>query len=294
MLPGASNAALASPAPPSIDAVIDRIVEISTLPQIAVKVMEIARDPNAGAADLKRVVEADPALSGRVLRSINSAAYGLRAKITNLHHAISYLGFSEIRNLAMTASVAKIFKTGEAIGHYRRDMLWRHMVSVGLCARLIATRCKLANFEDCFLAGLLHDIGIILEDQHVHQPFRQVIQSLDGSAPLCEVERNTLGFDHTTLGSRIAEKWHFPPVVRAAIRFHHMSQQYRGEDASPIQCVEVANLICTLKGTSSVGQKLIKPPVHAFQVLNLSKEDIVVLASDLDREVSLNEGLFEL
>ncbi|HUW82116.1 MAG TPA: HDOD domain-containing protein [Phycisphaerae bacterium] len=289
-----NNAAPAAPAPPSIDAAIDRIVEISTLPHIAVKVMEIARDPNAGAADLKRVVEGDPALSGRVLRSINSAAYGLRATITNLHHAISYLGFSEIRNLAMTASVAKIFKTGEAVGRYRRDMLWRHMVSVGLCARLIATRSKLASFEDCFLAGLLHDIGIILEDQHLHQPFRQVIQGLDGSTPLCEVERDTLGFDHTTLGSRIAEKWHFPSVVRAAIRFHHMSQQYRGEDASLIQCVEVANLICTLKGTSSVGQKLVKAPVYAFQVLNLSKEDIVVLASDLDREVSLNEGLFEL
>ena len=289
-----NDGAVASAAPPTIDAVIDQIVEISTLPQIAVKVMETARNPNAGAADLKRVVEGDPALSGRVLRSINSAAYGLRAKITNLHHAISYLGFSEIRNLAMTASVAKVFRMGKPIGRYRRDMLWRHMVSVGLCARLIATRSRLANFEDCFLAGLLHDIGIILEDQHLHEPFCQVIQRLDGSTPLCEVERDTLGFDHATLGSRIAKKWHFPPVVRAAIRFHHMSQQTRGDDASVIQCVEVANLICTLKGTSSVGQKLVKAPVHAFQALNLNKEDLVVLASDLDREISMNEGMFEL
>ena len=132
----------------SLAATVSRIVEISTLPQIALQVVEVAKDPNAGARELKQVVERDPALSGRVLRSINSAAYGSQARITSLQHAISYLGFSEIRNLALTASVAKIFKTEETIGPYQRTMLWRHMVSVGICARLLASRLRLSNFED--------------------------------------------------------------------------------------------------------------------------------------------------
>jgi len=278
--------------PKSLDAVVSQITEISTLPQIALQVMEIAKDPNAGARDIKRVVEGDPALSGRVLRSVNSAAYGSQSKITSLQQAISYLGFNEIRNLALTASVAKIFRTDKAIHTYRRTMLWRHMVSVGICARLIASRLRLHNFEDYFLAGLLHDVGIILEDQHVHQNFCQVISSLTEGTALVETERRHLGFDHTTLGARIAEKWKFPQVAQAAIRFHHVSEKYQGEDATILRCVEVANVICTLKGITSVGRKLVGAPTHAMQSLNLQKEDIVVLAEDLDREIHLNEALF--
>ena len=278
----------------SLAATVSRIVEISTLPQIALQVVEVAKDPNAGARELRQVVERDPALSGRVLRSVNSVAYGAQARVTSLQHAISYLGFSEIRNLALTASVAKIFKTEETIGPYRRTTLWRHMVSVGICARLIASRLKLRNFEDFFLAGLLHDIGIILEDQHVHGDFCRAIGQLNEGTTLAETERAYLGFDHTMLGARVAEKWKFPPAVQGAIRFHHRSESYQGEDANIVRCVEVANLICTLKGITSVGRKLVKVPKETIRSLDLHKEDIIVLAEDLDGEISLYESLFAL
>lgn len=279
--------------PASIDAVVKRIDEISTLPQVALNVIEITGDPNSGANDLKRVVEGDPALSSRVLRSVNSAAYSLRSKITSLQQAISYLGFSEIRNLALTASVAKIFKKDEAIGSYHRTTLWRHMISVGICARLIAMRLSLRNFEDCFLAGLMHDVGIILEDQHVHPNFCEMIQSLSEGTTLVDAEQAHLGFDHTILGSRIAEQWKFPPLIQAAIRYHHMGHNYRGEEARAIQCVEVANAICTLKGITSIGRKLVKPSMDTFRALGLEKEDILILATDLDDEISRNECLFD-
>ena len=257
------------------------------------RVMEVTRDPNAGASDLKRVVEADPALSGRVLRTLNSAAYSLRSKITNLQQAISYLGFSEIRNLAMTASVAKVFKQGEVIGSYRRDNLWRHMVSVAICSRLIAMRLKHSDFEDCFLAGLLHDFGIILEDQQVHSAFCRMIHALTDDATLLDAERTHLGFTHTVLGARMAKKWQFPPVVQGAIRYHHRAQDYRGQDAHVVQCVAVANVICSLKGITAIGRKLVKPSLDTFDTLGLQKEDIVVLATDLDGEISRNGCLFE-
>ncbi len=280
--------------PKSLDDVVRRISDISTLPHVALKVMEVARDSEAGAADLKTVVEGDPALCTRVLRSVNSAANALRTRITSVQQAISYLGFNQIRNLAITASVSTIFEKDEAIGDYQRTRLWRHMVSVGVCARLIASRFKLPNFEDAFLAGLLHDIGIILEDQHAHAGFRDVIMNLPEGKTLAEVEREYIGFDHTVLGERIAETWQFPPVAKAAIRFHHDSQQYTGEGAEIVRCVEVGNVICTLKGIMSVGVRRVRPPMGAMQALGLQKEDFRILADDLDRELELNESLFEL
>ena len=211
--PAGQNALQQQEPPPKqipLDMVVSRAAEVSTLPHIALKVMEVARNPESNAADLKTVVESDPSLSARVLRTMNSAAYAFRSKVTNLQQAISLLGFNQVRNLAITASVSDSFKNDTVCGTYRRSGLWRHLVSVGICARLIAARTRLSNFEDAFLAGLLHDFGIIIEDQHVPKGFRAMINSLNDPRPLTDAEQMFLGFDHTLLGARVADNWKFP------------------------------------------------------------------------------------
>ncbi len=279
---------------PDLESVVRQIDEISTLPQIALRVMEVANDRDSGAAELKEVIETDAALSARILRCVNSSAYAIRTQITNLQQAIAYLGLKQIRNLAVTGSVNELFKRDDKIGPYCRSQLWRHLVSVGICARLIAMRRKMNNFEEAFLAGLLHDIGIVLEDQHAHEQFVAVIRSLDGTKTLAEVERSHLGFDHTALGDKVAASWGFPEATKASIRHHHASASYRGEQADVVRCVEVANLVCTLKGIPSVGLKLVKISQPALTGLSLTREDITVLAADLDQELAASSNLFQI
>ena len=280
--------------PPTLDTLVQRISEISTIPQIAMKTIEVANDPTSNAIDLKEIIESDAALGARILRCVNSSAYATREKVTNLQQAISYLGLRQIRNLALTASVAELFTKEETIGAYRRRGLWSHLVAVGICARLIAMRQKISDFETAFAAGLLHDIGIVLEDQYVHGPFRSVIEAMDETVSLVEKEREHLGFDHTKLGTKVAELWRLPEAVKAAIGYHHRSVNYRGGDIDIVRCVEVANLICTVKGYPSVGLKLVKASQPALKALSLTKEHIVVLASDLDEELTKHAALFEL
>lgn len=277
-----------------LDRVARRIQEISTLPAIALKIVEVANDPNSGAAEMKSVMESDAALAVRVLKCVNSSAYAVRTRITNLQQAIAYLGLKQIRNLAITASVGELFKRGDTIGAYTRPGLWKHLVSVGLCARLLAMRLRKTNFEDVFLAGLLHDVGIILEDEHDHERFEQMAVSLDEERLLTDVEREHLSYDHTMLGQKIAQDWGFPEAVQAAVRYHHNSDAYRGTETDAVRCVEVANLICTLKGISSVGRKLVRFSPSALSHLNLAKEDILILSQDLDEAVSANMGLFSI
>lgn len=271
-----------------------RIVEISSLPQVALRVMQVANDPGSGAADLKNVMEADPALSARVLRCVNSSAYGLRSKITNLQQAIAYLGLKQIRNLAVTASVSDLFRRGEVIEQYKRSELWRHLVAVGIAARMIAMRLRFSNFEDMFLAGLLHDVGIVLIDQHDHERFTQVLAQATDGKQLCEVEKEVLGYTHTELGEVIGRQWSFPEPIIVAARYHHHPKAYRGEHVDLLRCVVVANLICTLKGISSVGRNLLRIRPEAIVGLNLQKEDLQILAEDLDQELATNSGLFHI
>ncbi len=280
--------------PSSLERVLERIHEVSTLPQVALQVIQVARNPDSGAADLCAIVESDPALSCRVLKCVNSAAYGLRHRITNLQHAISMLGFKQVRNLAVTASVSKVFMNRRAIGCYNRPQLWQHMVSVAIAARMIAKRCNIALFEESFLAGLLHDIGIILEDQYCHSAFCEVIENLTPDRTLASVERQMLGFDHTDLGGRFAERSRFPDEVICVIYHHHDGTRYTGPHQTILACVEMANFLCTLKSCSSVGMKLVQPNHHAIDQLQISRHDLKVWAMDLDAEIAQNSALFKL
>ena len=272
--------------------IVQGIEDISTLPHVAMQIVKIAGDPRSGASNLKQAMESDLALSARVFKYVNSSAYALKSKITNLQHAIAYLGMKQIRNLALMAGVSDLFRSEEKIGPYCRSQLWRHSVAVGLCSRMIAKRLKLDEPEDLFLAGLLHDVGIVLEDQHVHEDFSKILQSLQKDKTLAEVERNQLGFDHTLLGEQVGALWGLPEPVLTAIRYHHMSVNYRGDYADVVRCVEVANLICTLKGISSVGLNLVRISRPALAGLSLTGDDTVVLVQELDAELEANAELF--
>lgn len=278
----------------NLDRVVRRVHEISTLPHVALQVMDVANDPNSGAAEMMKIMESDPALTARVLRYVNSSAIGLRQQITNLQYAIAYLGLKQVRNLAMTAAVSDLFKANNNPGKYDRKALWRHLVSVGVCTRILALQLSMPEFEDLFLAGLLHDLGIILEDQYANKPFKELMLIATEDVPFTRLEREHLGFDHTELGEKVAESWQFPEMVRAAIRRHHSSASYTGEHLNAVRCVEVANMICTAKGLTSIGLKWIPFIRSAFEGLSITRSDIQVLAGRLDEELKANSALFDI
>ncbi|MFW5654007.1 MAG: HDOD domain-containing protein [Planctomycetota bacterium] len=273
---------------------LDDVDDVSSLPHIAMQVIEVVNQPDSSAIDLLHVVESDPALSARILKVVNSAACGLRVRVTNLHHAICLLGQKQVRNLAVTLSVSAIFKCGGTIGNYSRPELWRHLVSTAVASRLVAARSGVEAFDEAFLAGLLHDIGIILEDQWCHDHFVNAIGLIDGRAELRVVERRAIGFDHSSFGAAIAERWRFPRVVTDTIRFHHTFSHYTGPHADVVAAVEVANCLCTLKGRSSVGSSLLRPPIDSMRHLSLDRQGLNILAADLTEEFDRQRTLFEI
>lgn len=288
------SSAIAAHAQRTLKEVVRRIKDISSLPAVALRVMELTNDTNARVDELKTVLESDASLSARVLRLVNSSAFGLPQRVANLQAAIAYLGFRQIRNLALTASISDLFKQDEQIGGYSRPALWRHLVAVGICARMVAMRRGLENFEDVFLAGLLHDIGIILEDQYDHETFRGMVAALTGDRCLEDVEREVLGYSHMELGSAIGEEWKFPELATSATRLHHHPVVPPGKNCRAVQCVQVANALCTFKNMSAVGIGLVKAPVSAINGLGLLKPDIEALLADLDEECQRHLMLFAL
>jgi HD-like signal output (HDOD) protein len=158
---------------------------------------------------------------------------------------------------------------------------------------MIAARCELPEFEDVYLAGLLHDIGIILIDQYEHNTFTQMMINFPQHAGvnLALVEQGRLGYDHTMIGARIAQEWGLSEPLHDAIRYHHQVDRYCGKHTRTLACVDLANLICTLRGWSSIGHKLVAANQWSMQQLELTTTDLQVINDDLTAEIKLNREL---
>lgn len=282
------------PAGPPLEVISAQITEISTLPDVALRVIQVASDPASDAADLRAVLESDPALCVRVLRCVNSASFGLRTKIADLSQAVSYLGFNQIRDLAITATVSDLFRGRGRIGTYDRHALWRHMVATGVACRMIALRQRLDGHTNAFLAGLLHDLGIILFDQYRHTEFQHVVAGLHAGKTLIEFERKFVPWDHCELGFTMGERWRLPEVALAAIRWHHAPHSCPPPHTRMVHCVAAANALCSAHGLSSVGTNLVSVEQDTLAALGLEVRDIGVFAEDLDAEIARNQHLFDI
>jgi len=277
----------------NVEQVLSLVGEVSALPEVALSVINIVDQPDTTAHDLQVIIEQDPSLAARVLRCVNSSLYGLRSKVNNLGRAISLLGLQQVRNLAITSSVAHLFQDSNKIGQYQRTNLWRHMVTVGVAARMIALRSNLRNFEEIFLAGLVHDIGIMIEDQFCHEAFIKVIHELNEKDTLSEIETRIMGFDHSEIGWRLAQSWNFPQDICDAIHYHHKLEFYKGAHGPSVACVSIGNMLATLRGYSSVGSNHLRPDTEALNQLGASQRDLRIWMEDLSEELEKNKELMQ-
>jgi HD-like signal output (HDOD) protein len=206
---------------------ITEISHIATLPEITLKIIELVEDPSSTAQDLHKVISNDPALCSRILKVVNSAFYGLPRQIGSINRAIVLLGLNAVKNIAIAASLTKLFRGGELCARFSAKDLWVHSIATAACAKLICDELKLGVSDEAFLAGLIHDIGIMVEVQAMRHELLQVFEEMtfDGEGmPTCdmrEVERRILGADHQAFGAGLCEAWKFPKSFTFVTSHHH-------------------------------------------------------------------------
>jgi HD-like signal output (HDOD) protein len=267
----------------ALERLFARIGDVTTLPAAAQKVLKLTEDENSDAEKLREAIQGDPVLVARILRRLNSSYYALSHKVSDLKTAISLLGMREIRNLALTVFVSRFYEGGTAHGTYKRENLWAHSVGVAVASRLVARVCGRAAGEEAYIAGLLHDIGLILLDQTLRRHFHKVLDSLDESTPTHIAESRILTFDHALLGGFVARRWNFPDPVADAITFHHQPWCYSGPHRDLVQVVSVANYLCSRAGVTSLGiHNVLPPPDEIYSGLGLDQVTLAIIWDELD------------
>ncbi|MFO0839055.1 MAG: HDOD domain-containing protein [Phycisphaerae bacterium] len=229
---------------PELQKALGRLTEISSLPEITTRIVQVVEDPKSTAQDMHDIVKHDPALAAKILKVVNSAFYGLPAQIASLDRAIVMLGLSAVKNIALAASLSRMFRPGAISERFGAKDLWHHCIAVGVCARLLADSSG-GHSEEAFVAGLVHDLGLLVEYQLFPEQLKSVVEHCEHSPKdFCAVERECIGADHTMFGGALATKWKFPPGLRNAIAYHHNPSPLKPEFKRIVTAVHVADTIC--------------------------------------------------
>ena len=228
----------------TIEDLRQRVREIPPLPDIAVRLLQMSRDPEVAPRDLVDVIRYDAAITAKVLRLCNSAFYGLSRRITSLHEAMVYLGVDALVNFVLAGCLAAYCQ--DANHGYGLDpgQLWTHSVGCAICSQKTAERYRPALAATAFTCGLLHDLGKIILNTFVAEDFRAILDLVEKEgAAFSEAEQRILGYTHAESGAQVAETWRLPPEIVSAIRHHHAPMEAE-DDRELVALVHVGDVLC--------------------------------------------------
>jgi len=142
-------------------------LELPTLPDIALKIRTAVADPRKGPNEVAQLITIDPALASYCVRIANSAAYGNREPVADVREAVMRMGLDATRDFVLAYSVRNLFKSNDPRALAMMKGAWTHCASIGSACHVIARRVSRLNPEQALLAGLLHDIGVMVLISHL-------------------------------------------------------------------------------------------------------------------------------
>jgi HD-like signal output (HDOD) protein len=235
----------------SLSEVLAAIKSLEPLPQVALRVLELAREEDVVPRELVDVIQTDGAITAKVLKLCNSAHFGFRREIASLHEAGNLLGASTLVNLVLTSCASRYFRNYGRSSSRLRQSRWEESVANALASSLIAGQVGVDR-PRAYTAGLLMNIGNLVLDRFLPDRQIELLAAIGSGASLLEAERGVLGLDHAQIGARLAQRWDLPELLVDTIAVHHQPSEAQ-QDARLASCAHLAEgLTRTLRNPPEV------------------------------------------
>lgn len=243
------------PLPPKIQEQLGGIKSLWSMPAMLTKLQEMLATPDTPMAVVAKEIEKDPGLAGQVLRVVNSAYTGVRQPINSIPRAVTMLGYRTTSRLVATS--AMISTLGKARDDVKFDLksYWGHSLHVAHMASILSEKTGKGVPEEIFSGGLMHDIGKLVEYQHMPLQITKIIAAVKNGAPYEAVEERLLGFNHAVLGACVCESWKFADGVVEAVRRHLDPLDAIEKDPPPPEALLVTGA-CAVQKTAPTGAML--------------------------------------
>lgn len=250
-----------------LDEVIKRIHDLPSLPAVVMELLSSMEQEDIDTHALAGKIALDQSLAAKTLRLANSSFYGMPSTVHSIQQAIAVLGFHSIRTLVTACSVTDSFPPSAA-SRFDFQAFWRHAVGTAVCAKVLAPHLR-QNPETAFIAGLLHDLGILVLATRFSADYARVADwRAQHDSCTIEAERAIFGLDHAMIGSALCAYWKFPRKIQQAVASHH-----DGAALAPLSLpltVHLANTLAHALDLSDQPDDLV-PPLsrHAWQAAAL-------------------------
>lgn len=210
-------------------------------PGVALRIIELAQDPNATLGDTAQVISTDPALSARLLRVANSPLYATRRRVGTLAQAMTMLGVNATLSLALGFSLMHGLRGRNGTAELQ-EQIWRRSVLAALAARILGQQVGVGRTETLMLAGLLQDIGRLALLQTLSEGYAALCGQAADNNTLRTLEQAAYGGDHAEIGAWLAGQWNLPDYLIEAIA---ESESAATEDPF-LRCVQASGAIADL------------------------------------------------
>ena len=274
--------------------IANNAIEIATLPEVTMKIVEVVQDERSTAHDLHQIVRNDPALSARVLRVVNSAFYGLPGQIGSIDRAIMLLGLNAVKNIAIAASIGKMFKSSVVCDDFTGKDLWTHSVAVGATNKLITSAIGMALPDEAFLTGLIHDIGLVAVMQCHSEDIRKIVDLTKSGVPYRKAEEEIIGANHQEIGAALTAKWKFPRSFQFVTGFHHEPMALAPENRMLSVITHISDILCA---RGEIGMKITveteEIPQELQDEIGITSEQLNEIAGNIDNELQTVRSLIE-
>jgi len=218
-------------------------LQLPSMPLVALKALDVLRDPNATFADIARLLESDPVIAARVLRVVNSAAYSRIDPVKTLEKAVSQIGVKPMRILLVELAACQVFTSRSTGIRQTFQKIWEHCLAVALLSRDLASSLSTRVDPDvAYLAGLMHDIGKPIVAGLLLEAERKLIEELDVPWMTESLWRKTVAESHRGVGAIVATSWKLPPAIAEAILHCDAYDQ----DQGPHACANIVRFANTL------------------------------------------------
>jgi len=264
---------------------------LPTLPQMYQQICEMADDPATTVADFGALISEDPALTGKLLKLVNSALYSFPRRVSSITRAVVILGFNAVKQLSLSISIVKMFKPVESSG-FDLISFWEHSVATAVLGKAIGQRIGMEAVEEIFVGGLLHDIGKLVAHEHFLEAYTEALDSIpERHRYLLEAEVEALGVDHTWIGRMIAERWKLPDNLVDMIRYHHRPEVAK-HSVKAAAILQLADALAIGIGWGSGGNRWV-PPISAqgFEMIGIPISDLNGCLRDAEAEYSQVRGI---
>ncbi|MCC6580091.1 MAG: HDOD domain-containing protein [Phycisphaeraceae bacterium] len=238
---------------------LDKVLKsprLPSLPTIALEVIDLVQQRDVNIKQIANTIQHDPALTSKILRTVNSSFYGQAHSVGTISHALVVLGLNSVKTLALGFSLVGNLSNAGGDG-FDHMAFWKRSLYSAAAARALAKQVGIVQQEESFLGGLLQDLGMLALNQALGEPYQNVLAQVGVEhRQLILMEQDQFGADHAEIGGALAEQWHLPPMLTHSIRYHEDPIEAPEDMLAMIYCVALGGRAADVFISESPGEAL--------------------------------------